>query len=89
MKDSFFSFDDSPPAAINEPIDVSKLKFLQDPRDMGGVLVQSKPVDRAKCSICDNKLMLEMFYFEGGKVRKFVRCTSCNKYLFELGKKPR
>jgi len=91
LKDSFFSFDDLPPVAISEPIDPSKFKFLQDPRDIGGVLVQTKPVERgAACSICDTKkLVLEIFYFEGSKIRKFVRCTNCNKYLFELVRRHR
>nr|MDO8114009.1 hypothetical protein [Candidatus Sigynarchaeota archaeon] len=86
MKDSFFSFDDEPSPVVR---DLSKpRKYIIDPRDIGGVLVGSKSVDKAKCSICDQKLALDIFYFDG-KTRKFIRCEGCKKYLFELEKKPK
>ena len=86
MREGFFNFDDDEPKRTII-LDVARPKnFLKDPRDMGGVLVESKPVDKAKCSICDKNLCLELFYFEG-KTRRFIRCEGCNKYLFEIDKK--
>ncbi|MBN2151489.1 MAG: hypothetical protein JW839_08590 [Candidatus Lokiarchaeota archaeon] len=85
MRPGFFDFDDEPKQTI--VLDVARPKnFLKDPRDLGGVLVESKAVDKAKCSICDKSLRLELFYFEG-KTRRFIRCEGCNKYLFEIEKK--
>lgn len=81
MKDSFFSFDDEIPA-ITRALDHPR-SYLGDPRDAGGVLLETKLVDRASCSICSARLRMEIFYFDG-KTRKFVRCEGCNKYLFEL-----
>ena len=81
MKDSFFSFDDEIPAitrALDRPCN-----FLKDPRDTGGVLLETRLVDRASCSICSATLRMEIFYFEG-KTRRFVRCEGCDQYLFEL-----
>ncbi|MHA1791566.1 MAG: hypothetical protein ACTSVI_02910 [Promethearchaeota archaeon] len=84
MDPSFFSFDDPP--LISKEFDKSKVKYITDPREIGGILVQSKPIDRAKCSICNESLVMEIFYIEG-KTRKYVRCEGCKKYLFELEKK--
>ncbi|MEX2716711.1 MAG: hypothetical protein Q6370_010455 [Candidatus Sigynarchaeota archaeon] len=86
MRPGFFNFDEDEPRH-SIILDVARPKnFLKDPRDMGGVLVESKPVEKAKCSLCDQKLRLELFYFEG-KTRRFIRCEGCNKYLFEIEKK--
>lgn len=85
MRDSsFWSFDDEPTVFHKTPS--KQQKFLQDPRDQGGVLLETRSADRAKCSICDKELNIEIFYFEG-KTRKFIHCTGCNKYLFELEKR--
>ncbi len=89
MRDDFFSFDD-----LDEPVisnsrsvfnpTIAKTRYLPDPRDCGGVLLERRDVSRAKCSICEKEdLTMEVFYFEG-KMRKFVRCKSCDHYLFEL-----
>ena len=86
MRDGFFNFDDEPSPVVREINDGKPKKFLPDPRDSGGVLVETHPVDKAKCSICDQKLSLDIFYFEG-KMRRFIRCEGCRKYLFELEKK--
>ncbi len=88
MRPGFFDWDDEPRQTRQTVLrEVAQPKhFLKDPREMGGVLVESKPVDKAKCSICDKNLCLELFYFDG-KTRRFIRCVGCNKYLFELEKK--
>ncbi|MHA1684582.1 MAG: hypothetical protein ACTSUE_26830 [Promethearchaeota archaeon] len=83
--DSFFSFDDVEPRIFPAKSDVQH-EFIANPRDMGGVLLEAKPVERAKCSICDADLYMEIFYFSG-KTRKFIRCEGCNAYLFELERK--
>jgi hypothetical protein len=84
MRDGFFNFDDEPAPVVRE-MEKPK-KYLPDPRDFGGVLVETHPVDKAKCAICDQKLSMDIFYFDG-KMRRFVRCEGCQKYLFELEKK--
>ncbi|NMC07632.1 MAG: hypothetical protein GYA24_20630 [Candidatus Lokiarchaeota archaeon] len=86
MRPGFFDFDDEPRRRTVVREVAKPACFLKDPRDTGGVLVESKPVDKAKCSICDKNLRLELFYFEG-KTRRFIRCEGCNKYLFELDKR--
>ncbi len=50
MRPGFFDFDDEPKQTVIR--DVARPKsFLKDPREQGGVLLESKPVDKAKCSI--------------------------------------
>ncbi|MBD3187299.1 hypothetical protein GF325_10750 [Candidatus Bathyarchaeota archaeon] len=84
MDSNFFSFDEAPRLAPP----VGKREYIQDPRDTGGVLLESRIIERAKCSICDCDLSMEIFYFSG-KTRKFIKCNGCKKYLFELERKPK
>jgi hypothetical protein len=85
MDRDFFNFDENP-FTKREP-SLSRVRSISvDPRSRGGVMIERRPVKRAKCSTCDHDLSMEIFYLDG-KTRKFVICDGCNAYLFELGNK--
>ncbi|MHA1369851.1 MAG: hypothetical protein ACTSWN_10365 [Promethearchaeota archaeon] len=88
MDGNFFSFNESGPAFLKRDLD-KPLKYLEgenDPRNNGGILIQRKSARHARCHVCDTRLSLDVFYFEG-KTRNYVFCEKCDTYLFELKKK--